>query len=77
VPTPDEVFPPGFFDRDDPSPDTDFYAPPRLVTHIDDGAIAAVGALYTELGLDGECSTSCRRGCRTSSGRRGGWSGWG
>jgi SAM-dependent methyltransferase len=54
VPTPDEVFPPGFFDRADPSPDTDFYAPPRLVTHIDDRAIAAVGALYTELGLDGD-----------------------
>lgn len=48
------VFPPGFFDRADPSPDTAFYGPPRLVAHIDDGAIAAVGALYTELGLDGE-----------------------
>ena len=32
----------------------EFYGPPRLVTHIDDGAIAAVGALYDELGLDGE-----------------------
>ena len=31
-----------------------FYAPPRLVPHIDDAAIAAVGALYDELGLDGE-----------------------
>ena len=40
---PDEVFPPGFFDRADPTPDADFYAWPRLVTHIDDGAIAAVG----------------------------------
>jgi SAM-dependent methyltransferase len=46
-------FPAGFFDRADPAPDTDFYAPPRLVTHIDDGAIAAVGALYAELGLTG------------------------
>ena len=45
---------PGFFDRMDPSPDAHFYAPPRLVTHIDDGAIAAVGALHEELGLDGE-----------------------
>jgi SAM-dependent methyltransferase len=27
---------------------------PRLVTHIDDEAIAAVGALYDELGLDGD-----------------------
>ena len=46
-------FPPGFFDRDDPSPDERFYAPPRLVTHIDDGAVEAVGALYAELGIDG------------------------
>src|SRR6516164_8789748 len=44
-------FPPGFFDRIDPSPDNVFYRPLRLVTHIDDGAIAAVGALYEELGL--------------------------
>lgn len=50
----DPVFPPGFFDRADRGVDTAFYASPRLVTHIDDGAIAAVGALYTELGLDGE-----------------------
>ena len=49
-----DVFPPGFFDRADPSADTAFYDVPRLVTHIDDGAIAAVGALYTELGVDGE-----------------------
>lgn len=47
------VFPPGFFDRQDPSPDPHFYGPPRLVTHIDDRAIAAVGALYDELGVDG------------------------
>jgi len=46
-------FPRGFFDRDDPSPDTRFYGPPRLVTHIDDGAIAAVSNLYAELGVDG------------------------
>jgi SAM-dependent methyltransferase len=51
---PDDVFPPGFFDRADPHPDSDFYEPPRLVTHIDDAAIAAVGDLYTELGLDGD-----------------------
>ncbi|MBW0093344.1 methyltransferase domain-containing protein [Pseudonocardia sp. KRD-184] len=55
----DAVFPPGFFDRADPSPDTDFYGPPRLVTHIDDRAIAAVGALYAELGLDGEVLDLC------------------
>ncbi len=46
-------FPPGFFDRADDAPDPLFYGPPRLVTHIDDGAIAAVGALYAELGIDG------------------------
>ncbi len=48
------AFPPGFFARDDETPDPDFYASPRLVTHIDDGAIAAVGELYDELGLDGD-----------------------
>src|SRR6476620_10199617 len=47
-------FPPGFFDRADSSSDTAFYRPLRLVTHIDDGAIAAVGALYDELAIDGE-----------------------
>ncbi len=46
-------FPPGFFDRADARDDALFYAPPRLVTHIDDAAIAAVGALYAELGIDG------------------------
>jgi len=44
-------FPDGFFDRDDPSPDTAFYTVPRLVTHLDDRAIGAVGALYDELGV--------------------------
>jgi SAM-dependent methyltransferase len=47
-------FPDGFFDRADPLSDTEFYSWPRLVTHIDNAAIAAVGALYDELGLDGE-----------------------
>ncbi len=58
--TPDEraardtgPFPAGFFDRGDPSPDSGFYAFDRFVTHIDDGAIAAVGDLYAELGLTG------------------------
>jgi SAM-dependent methyltransferase len=46
-------FPPGFFDRADEDDDATFYAPPRFVTHIDDAAIAAVGALYEELGIDG------------------------
>ncbi len=44
-------FPPGFFDRTDPGPDPAFYRPRRLVTHIDDHAIAAVGALYDELAI--------------------------
>ena len=46
-------FPDGFFRRTDESPDDRFYVPDRLVTHIDDRAIAAVGALYAELGIDG------------------------
>jgi SAM-dependent methyltransferase len=46
-------FPPGFFERLDPTPDAEFYSWPRLVTHIDEEAIAAVGELYDELGLTG------------------------
>jgi len=41
--------PPRAFAKADPSPDADFYAEPRFVTHIDDGAIAAVTRLYREL----------------------------
>src|SRR5687768_6412687 len=47
-------FPRGFFDRADPQPDAVFYEPLRLVTHIDDGAIAAVGDLYERLDLTGD-----------------------
>lgn len=47
-------FPAGFFDRQDSGSDTDFYTFPRLVTHIDDGAITAVGALYDELEITGD-----------------------
>lgn len=43
--TPDS-FPPGSFDREDEAPDPQFYSDPRLVTHIDEGAIAAVGDVY-------------------------------
>ena len=50
----EDGFPAGFFDRVDEGDDADFYTPPRLVTHIDDDAIAAVGALYDELGVDGD-----------------------
>ena len=42
-------FPPRAFDKADPSPDPAFYAQPRLVTHIDDGAIAAVTELYRQV----------------------------
>ncbi|MEX5719272.1 class I SAM-dependent methyltransferase [Geodermatophilus maliterrae] len=53
APDPYAGFPAGFFTRDDERPDADFYGPPRLVTHIDDAAVAAVGDLYAELGIDG------------------------
>ena len=36
------------FDKMDPSPDAEFYAFPRFVTHIDEGAIAAVTQMYRE-----------------------------
>jgi SAM-dependent methyltransferase len=52
-PDPYAQFPAGFFARADESPDDGFYLHDRFVTHIDDGAIAAVGALYRDLGLDG------------------------
>lgn len=42
-------FPPGAFDRVDDGDDALFYAPPRLVTHIDDGAIAALRGYYGEI----------------------------
>ena len=40
--------PPQAFARMDESPDEEFYEEPRLVTHIDDRAIAAVTQLYRE-----------------------------
>lgn len=46
-------FPPDFFTRADDSADSAFYEFDRFVTHIDDRAIAAVGALYERLGLNG------------------------
>ncbi len=52
-------FPEGFFDRADESPDSAFYEFDRFVTHIDDGAITAVGELYRELGLTGEVLDIC------------------
>jgi SAM-dependent methyltransferase len=52
-------FPPGFFARHDEGNDQAFYAFDRFVTHIDDGAIDAVGALYDELGLTGHVLDIC------------------
>lgn len=52
-PGPAPPYPRGFFDRVDASDDATFYAPERLVTHIDDAAIAAVGDLYAELEIGG------------------------
>lgn len=40
--------PPAAFRRADETPDELFYRQPRFVTHIDDGAIQAVTALYRE-----------------------------
>jgi SAM-dependent methyltransferase len=37
------------FRRTDEAPDEEFYRTPRIVTHIDDGAIAVVTQLYREL----------------------------
>jgi hypothetical protein len=48
----DDGFPGGFFARADEDVDGIFYAPTRLVTHIDDDAITAVGDLYEELHID-------------------------
>lgn len=48
-------FPPGAFAREDESPDSIFYSQARLVTHIDDYAIAAVGEAYRQfLTLSGD-----------------------
>jgi SAM-dependent methyltransferase len=53
VTDPHDLFPTGFFDRADETPDDRFYVPDRFVTHIDDRAIAAVGTLYRHLALTG------------------------
>ena len=41
--------PPDAFTKADPSPDPAFYRQPRFVTHIDDGAIAAVTQVYRDV----------------------------
>ena len=40
--------PPGAFDKVDAGDDLAFYAPPRLVTHIDERAVAALTGFYRE-----------------------------
>lgn len=52
-------FPAGFFSRLDESPDDAFYHQPRLVTHIDDGAIAAVQEFYGTLPIEGDVLDLC------------------
>ena len=43
-----EPLPPAWFRRADETADEAFYAQPRFVTHLDDGAIAAVTQLYRD-----------------------------
>lgn len=44
-----QEYPPAYFVRRDETTDFNFYAIPRKVVHIDDGAIEAVRTLYAEL----------------------------
>jgi hypothetical protein len=44
--TPFQEFPPEAFAKQDTGDDLAFYAPPRLVTHIDEGATAALEGFY-------------------------------
>jgi SAM-dependent methyltransferase len=45
----DDPFPPGAFDRLDESDDLAFYAEPRKVVHIDEGAVEALRVFYREV----------------------------
>ena len=51
MPTPFQLadLPPWAFDKEDGGADPAFYAEPRLVTHIDDGAIAALTGFYRSM----------------------------
>ena len=49
----DPPLPPAAFDKLDPGDDLAFYAPPRLVTHIDEGAVAALIDFYRTVVPDG------------------------
>lgn len=44
-----EALDPRSFQRQDESPDPEFYREPRLTVHIDDAAVAATTAVYREL----------------------------
>lgn len=46
-------FPPEAFAKQDTGDDLAFYAPPRLVTHIDESAVAALEGFYRRLLPDG------------------------
>ena len=63
--------PPGAFARIDDTDDDLFYEPPRLVLHIDDGAVAALTELYRSVlpaggvmagGVGGGLTTLARAG---------------
>jgi SAM-dependent methyltransferase len=43
------LFPADYFQRQDPSDDSYFYSSPRLVVHIDDHAITALGSVFIDL----------------------------
>ena len=45
----DAALPAGSFDKQDDGDDLAFYAPPRLVTHIDEIAVASLTGCYDEL----------------------------
>ena len=47
--TTESNYPPGSFEREDEADDSWFYANPRLVVHIDEGAIAAVSQIFKDL----------------------------
>lgn len=49
----ESALPAGSFDKEDIGDDLAFYAPPRLVTHIDEVAVAALTDCYRELVPDG------------------------
>lgn len=44
-----QEFPPEAFAKQDTNDDLDFYTPPRLVTHIDESATAALEAFYRKI----------------------------